>query len=176
MPETIRRVVTGHDATGKAIVLMDGAASKVNVRKTTGGASTLLWVTDTTPADMSGNADAAERQVAITPPLTGSIFRTVEFPPEKDYLSKFSGEEMMAEMGVGHSGKAGEKPRHPGMHRTDSIDYAVVISGEVDMLLDDSEVHLKAGDVVVQQGTNHAWANRGDAPCLIAFVLIGGNR
>ncbi len=81
MPETIRRVVTGHDATGKAIVLMDGAASKVNVRKTTGGASTLLWVTDTTPADMSGNADAAERQVAITPPLTGSIFRTVEFPP-----------------------------------------------------------------------------------------------
>ena len=76
---------------------------------------------------------------------------------------------MLREMGIG----AGQSDaRHATMHRTKSIDYAVVISGEIDMLLDDSEVHLKAGDVLVQQGTNHAWVNRGKENCRIAFVLI----
>jgi uncharacterized cupin superfamily protein len=79
---------------------------------------------------------------------------------------------MLKEMGLTDTGNVGEKPRHFGMHRTESIDYAVIMSGEIDMFLDDSEVHLKAGDVVVQRGTNHAWVNRGDEPCKIAFILI----
>jgi mannose-6-phosphate isomerase-like protein (cupin superfamily) len=68
--------------------------------------------------------------------------------------------------------KRGLPPRHPAMHRTRTVDYAVVMAGEIDMLLDDSEIHLKAGDVLVQQGTNHAWVNRGAEPCRIAFILI----
>ena len=79
---------------------------------------------------------------------------------------------MIKEMGLHGISKAGEKPRHPAMHATKSIDYALVLAGEIDMLLDDSEVHLNTGDVIVQRGTNHAWVNRGDEPCCIAFVLI----
>ena len=84
MTTTVRRVVTGHDETGKAIVLMDAAAGKVKVRPGTGIGATLLWVTDETPSDMSSHADAAEREIGVPPPINGSIFRTVEFPPEKD--------------------------------------------------------------------------------------------
>jgi quercetin dioxygenase-like cupin family protein len=75
-------------------------------------------------------------------------------------------------MGAGHAAGKAQPPRHHAMHRTRSIDYAIVLSGEIDMLLDESEIHLKAGDVLVQQATNHAWVNRGSAPCRIAFVLI----
>ena len=169
MPSKIRRVVTGHDRDGKAIVLMDGAAENVKVRQATGICATLLWVTDETPAKLSGT-DRADREIGVNPPLTGSIFRVVEFPPEKNLVGGPSSEEVRREMGVSSGGEA---PRHPGMHRTESVDYAIVLKGEIDMLLDDSEVHLKAGDLVVQQGTNHAWANRGNKPCQIAFVLIG---
>ena len=174
MTKTVRRVVTGHDDDGKAIVLMDGVAENVKIRSGTGIGSTLLWMTDETPSDMTGNADAAERETAVPPPINGSIFRTVEFPPEKNAEGGLSNDEVRAQMGVERGGS--EKPaRHPGMHRTASIDYAVIMAGEIDMLMDDSEVHLVAGDVVVQMGTNHAWANRGDEPCQIAFILIGAN-
>ena len=169
MPSKIRRLVTGHDPNRKAIVIMDGEAGNVKVRQATGICSTLLWRTDSTPAELS-DADSADRETGVKPPLTGSIFRVVEFPPEKNLVGGPSSEEVRREMGVSSGGEA---PRHPGMHRTQSVDYAIVLKGEIDMLLDDSEVHLKAGDVVVQQGTNHAWANRGNEPCQIAFVLIG---
>ena len=172
MPTKFRRVVTGHDATGKAIVLMDSEAGNVNVRHGAGPIMTLLWVTDATPADISGGSDTAEREIGIPPPSNGSIFRIVEFPSEKEIVNDLSSEAMMKEMGLAPISPAGERPRHPGMHRTATIDYAVVISGEIDMLLDDSEVHVKAGDIVVQRGTNHAWVNRGDKPCAIAFILI----
>lgn len=172
MNSEIRRVVTSHDETGKAIVLLDGATPNVKVRQTTGIVSTLLWATDSTPPDISGNADAAERDTSVAPPPGGSLFRIVEFPPEKDNVSDASQEEVLKEMGLTSNGEAGGKPQHAHMHRTNSIDYAVVMSGEIVMLLDDSEVNLKAGDVVVQRGTNHAWENRGDEPCRIAFVLI----
>jgi hypothetical protein len=173
MPLSVRRVVTGHDEEGKAVVLMDGEAGNVKVRQATGIGSALLWVTDSTPPDLSGDSDAAEREIGVAPPPRGSIFRIVEFPPEKNPESPLSNEEMIKEMGLDHPGKPGEKPRHPAMHRTASIDYGIVLSGEIDMWLDDSEVHLKAGDVIVQRGTNHAWVNRGDQPCRIAFILIG---
>ena len=176
MSSKIRRVVTGHDENGKAIVLMDGEASKIRINQAAGTRSNLLWVTDSTPADISGVGDAAEREIGVAPPKMGSIFRIVEFPPEKDLGRDVNNVEMIKEMGLAGTTDAGAKPRHPAMHRTDSIDYAVVLSGEIDMLLDDSEVHLKAGDVVVQRGTNHAWVNQGDEPCRIAFILIGAER
>jgi len=138
-----RRIVTGHDAQGRAAILHDGAAPNVK-RRPSGLVSTLLWTTDESPADVKGNEDRAAREIGIPPPERGSIFRVVDFPP----------------------GVKGE------MHRTRSIDYAVVIEGEIDMLLPDGEVHLRAGDVLVQQATDHAWENRGKGNCRIAFILV----
>ncbi len=168
MARQTRRVVTGHDANGKAVVLIDGAAPNAKLRKATGLTSTLLWVTVRSPADNCGSADAAEREIGVAPPPRGSIFRVVDFPPAVDF-GAVDNAAMLREMGMA-GGQGGA--RHAGMHRTESVDYAVVISGEIDMLLDDSEVHLKAGDVLVQRGTNHAWVNRGRENCRIAFVLI----
>jgi quercetin dioxygenase-like cupin family protein len=138
----VRRVVTGHDERGHARVTFDETMS--NVHKPRPGASwNVVWTTDTIPADNAGEADAGARQVGTTLP-GGTVFRVIEFLP-------------------------GVAPR---VHRTDSIDYAVVMSGEIDMQLDDTEVHLKAGDVLVQRGTVHNWVNRGDKLCIMAFVLI----
>ena len=173
MLQPIRRVVTVCDGEGKAVVGIDGPARNVRVRKASGGlVSTLLWVTDETPADISGRADRADREVGVAPPPRGSAFRIVDFPPTADSAS-MDNEAVIREMGISHAGaKAGDGARHPLMHRTRSIDYAIVMSGEIDMLLDDTEVRLRAGDVLVQQGTSHAWVNRGREICRIAFVLI----
>ena len=160
----VRRIVTGH-RDGKAVVLFDGAAPNQKLRQASGLVSTLAWVTDETPADISGAADRSLREIGVPPPPNGTIFRVVDFPPEGAARSR---EDILKEMGVSDAGGA----RHAAMHRTRSIDYAVVLEGEIDMLLDDSEVHLQAGDVLVQQGTNHAWVNRGARPCRIAFVLV----
>jgi mannose-6-phosphate isomerase-like protein (cupin superfamily) len=168
----LRRVVTGHDTSGKAVVIMDGPCSNVKIRAAAGGlVSTLAWATDETPVDVSGNADRAERNIGVAPPECGSVFRIVEFPPAAGSTDQISHEAVLKEMGL--SGSASGQ-RSPFMHRTRSIDYAVVMEGEIDMLLDDSEVHLCAGDILVQQATNHAWVNRGSKPCRIAFVLIDG--
>jgi len=173
MTKTVRRVVTGHDDAGRAVVLIDAPAGNVKVRQASGGlVSTLLWATDEVPADISGRSDRAERNMGVAPPPRGSVFRIVDFPPTGD-ASALDNEAVVREMGIAGGRRRDAAPsRHPLMHRTRSIDYAVVISGEIDMLLDDSEVHLEAGDVLVQQGTNHAWVNRGSEACRIAFVLI----
>ena len=138
----VRRVVTGHDGNGRAVVTIDEMAKNV-VSNRPGQAGCVMWTTEAFPVDNSGGGDGAQRKVATTLP-GGTVFRVVEFGP-------------------------GVTPR---MHRTDSIDYGVVMSGEIDMQLDGSEVHLKAGDVIVQRGTIHNWVNRGKAPCVIAFVLV----
>ncbi len=139
----IRRVVTGHDKSGRAVVMIDEIAKNVTSSRP-GQAATVVWTTDQLPADNDGDTDTSARNVS-TSESNGSVFRVVEYGP-------------------------GVTPR---MHRTDSIDYAVVIAGEIDMQLDDSEVHLKAGDILVQRGTIHNWVNRGKVPCVIAFALIG---
>jgi hypothetical protein len=171
MAQPVRRVVTGHDGSGTAIVLSDGAAPNVRARDN-GMVSTLLWATDETPADIAGSADRADRQSGVAPPPAGTILRVVDFPPEPASGSAFDNAEMLRQMGLPEDNPAAARIKHPGAHRTRSIDYAIVLAGEIDMLLDDSSVHLKAGDILVQQGTNHAWVNRGSAPCRVAFVLI----
>jgi mannose-6-phosphate isomerase-like protein (cupin superfamily) len=173
MSASIRRVVTGKDGAGKAIVVTDGAASRVHVRKELGVTNTVIWVTDSTPAKLSEPGDAANQEVGVVPPPNGTIFRIVEFGPAKDVQVDYQTRRQIFErMGLAPEGPSREKPRDPGMHRTRTVDYAVILSGEIDMLLDDSEVHLNAGDVVIQRGTNHAWVNRGNEPCNVAFVLI----
>jgi mannose-6-phosphate isomerase-like protein (cupin superfamily) len=173
VPSPIRRVVTGKDAAGKAVVLTDSIASNVRARKETGAAATFLWLTDSSPADISQRAGIEAQPAGILPPPKGTIFRVVEFAPEKDIDADYETRlRHTRQLGLAPEGPTRERPRDPGMHRTRTLDYAVILSGEIDMLLDDSEVHLKAGDVVIQQGTNHAWVNRGDRPCQVAFILI----
>lgn len=138
----IRRVVTGHDEDGRAVVAIDEVCKNVISRRP-GHASCVVWSTGTFPADDSEPADGGAREVATTDP-NGTVFRVIEYQP-------------------GVSGRN---------HRTESIDYAVVLSGEIDMELDGSVVHLRAGDVLVQRGTIHNWINRGEEPCVIAFVLV----
>jgi mannose-6-phosphate isomerase-like protein (cupin superfamily) len=165
----IRRIVTSHDAGGKAIVLTDGAAPNARVRPGTGITATLLWTTTSMPATYS-NEDRGNDTVATAPPPGGTVLRVVEFPPES--AMHHDGSNPLAAMGLAHDTMGRRPATHPHMHATDSVDYAIVIEGEIDMLLDDSEVHMKTGDILVQQGTNHAWVNRGAAPCKVAFVLI----
>ncbi len=171
LADHVRRVVTKVDDSGKAVVLFDSDAPNKKVRPQRGTVSRLLWTTGETPADISGPSDRGMREIGVAPPVGGSIFRVIDIPPTPkevddlplDYLHK---------QHVGSIPKRHLPPTHPLMHATRTIDYAIIMSGEIDMLLDDSELHFKAGDVLVQQGTNHAWVNRGSEPCRIAFVLI----
>ena len=172
MNRGIRRIVTTHDRDGKAVVLFDGDAPNVKVRKVGGFVSTLMWVLDALPARHSAEKDLADATIGTAPPPNGAVFRIVDFPPVKGEPDAEAHRRMTEEMGLAHRHHAGQPPRHPFMHRTKSVDFGIVLSGEIDMLLDESEVHVKAGDVVIQQGTNHAWVNRGSKTCRIAFILI----
>ena len=165
----MRRVVTGHDAAGKAVVLFDGPATP-RQRSPGGNAVATLWVTGETPVELADRGDRGETAVGVPPPPSGSIFRIVEFPPTMPAAAPVDHHRMLAGMGIDPETQG--YARHPNTHRTKSIDYAIVLEGEIDMLLDDSEIHMKAGDVLVQQGTNHAWVNNGERPCRIAFVLL----
>jgi quercetin dioxygenase-like cupin family protein len=142
MSLTIRRVVTGHDENGRAIVLIDELSKNI-VQSRPGADATVVWTSEGFPVDNDGSTDASGRKVGTTLD-NGTVFRVVSFGP-------------------------GVAPRN---HRTDSIDYATIISGEIDMELDGTTVHLKAGDVLVQRGTIHNWVNKGTAPCVIAFALV----
>ena len=137
-----RRVVTGHDETGRAVVKIDEISQNL-VSSRPGATASVVWTTQGFPVDNTGNEDQGRRPTGTTLD-NGAVFRVLELAP-------------------------GASPRN---HRTDSIDYAVVMAGEIDMELDDTTVHLKAGDVLVQRGTIHNWVNRGTQPCVIAFVLI----
>jgi quercetin dioxygenase-like cupin family protein len=171
MLKPIRRVVTGHDARGRSVIVSDGPSPHVLAlpgRPDFG--LTNLWVTDATPASNEGQADAAARPVVLEPPPGGSILRVVEFPPDKA-PGGFDRKAAFAAMGADHAMDP-DASRHPGMHKTSTVDYAIVLAGEIWALMDVGETLLKAGDCLVQRGTNHAWSNRSDRPCLVAFILI----
>jgi quercetin dioxygenase-like cupin family protein len=171
----IRRVVTGHDEGGRAVVVMDDPAANVLHRPSRPGvALTDLWATSGTPAART-DGDPVDRPVVLHPPPGGTVFRIIQFDPEDPgAVAQADGATAFAAMGAAGAVVAGA--RHPYMHRTDTVDYAMVLQGSITMLLDDEDVELGAGDVVIQNGTNHAWANRGQAPCLMAFVLIDASR
>lgn len=171
MAKSIRRVVTGHDDQGRAICVSDSIATDILQRPSRPGVTlTNFWKCSTSPAEYDGEEETLGGPFVLHPPKSGSVFRVVEFEPENpEVLKTLDGKAAFAEMGAANN--IVENARHPFMHRTNSVDYAVVLSGEITMLLDDSEVLLKAGDVVVQRGTNHAWSNQGTETCLIAFVL-----
>ncbi len=170
----VRRVVTGHDANGKAIVISDGACPAVRSNPLRPGhVSTDVWKTDSSPVVIHARpADPTLGPRQIHPPKQGTVIRIAEIQPESEDLRNISPErarEIFKAMG---NEKAWSGSRHPMMHRTETIDYAVVLEGELVMLLDEEDVHLKAGDVVIQCGTNHAWSNRSNKPCKILYVLM----
>ena len=166
----IRRVVTKLDPTGKAVVMIDERTALERPRGPTYVGN--LWVTEASPPDYSWSADRGKTKIGLMPPKGGSVFRVVDFPPEREALDHMGKGAMQDVVGAAGTPAKGIAPRHPLMHRTRTLDYAIVMSGEIDMLVDEGEVHLKAGDVVVQQATNHAWVNRGTQPCRIAFILL----
>lgn len=142
MSLNIRRVVTGHDDQGRARVLIDEPVKNIASQRP-GALYSVIWSTEGFPVNNDGDVDPSRRKIGTTI-ANGTVFRIVSFGP-------------------------GVTPRN---HRTDSIDYAVVMSGEIDMELDDTTIHLKAGDVLVQRGTIHNWVNKGTEPCIIAFTLV----
>jgi quercetin dioxygenase-like cupin family protein len=142
----IRRVVTGHDNNNVAKVILDTPATNAKYPQA-GQVSTMMWCTDRMPCAMPiGEAveDMGARIIGTPPPPNGTRFAIIDFPPGN----------------------------HPHMHRTETIDYVIVIEGEIEMDMDDSTVKLKAGDILIQRGTNHAWANRSGKRARVAFVLI----
>jgi mannose-6-phosphate isomerase-like protein (cupin superfamily) len=145
MSPNIRRVVTGHDDQGRARVLIDETVRNV-VSPRPGALYSVIWSSEGFPVSNDGDVDPSGKKIATTI-SNGTVFRIVSFG-------------------------SGVAPRN---HRTDSIDYAVVMSGEIDMDLDGTLVHLKAGDVLVQRGTIHNWINKGTEPCVIAFTLVSAN-
>ncbi|HET7886218.1 MAG TPA: cupin domain-containing protein [Bradyrhizobium sp.] len=166
----IRRVVTGLDADNKAVVLFDSQmplqAGPLGLKATN------LWVTNSYPLGFSFKDDTASIPVGISPLDNGTKFRVVEFPP-LDAATEAKMEPGALMKAVGPVAPARGRPViHPLMHRTRSVDYAVVLSGEIDMVLDESIVHLRSGDTIVQQATNHAWVNHGTETCRILFVLM----
>ena len=176
MGRKIRRVVTGHDENGVATVIMDGDADCILRRSNRPGVTlTNLLQNAKTPAAMEQHDDPVTGPLILHPPRNGSVFRIVQFDPENpNELAKLDGKSAFSEMGAGAN--IVEGARHPFMHRTDSLDYAVVLTGEIYMMMDEDEYLVKAGDVIVQQGTNHAWSNRGTEPCQIAFILIDAEK
>jgi mannose-6-phosphate isomerase-like protein (cupin superfamily) len=164
MASASRRIVTGHDAEGESVIVIDGSPTPFGA----------YWLTDSTPVNNTGAGDAGQQVRKLEPPPGGSIFRFAAIPPEDPKVSREERErqtaKMFAQMDATHC--RADTTRHPGMHKTRTIDYVILLSGEVTLLVDKGEVDLKPFDVVVQRGTNHAWVNKGKEPALIAAVLI----
>lgn len=172
MSKPPRRVVTGHNAEGKSVFISDGPTAHVFQRNPGSAIVMELWETSTTPASNQGNEDAIARGFRLPPPKKGSVFRMIDYPPDKERLKALEIERRSDDGSGWHAAADKGNPRHLGFHKTNSIDYAIVLKGEIYALMDEGEVLLKAGDVLIQRGTNHAWSNRTDEPCTVAFVLI----
>ncbi|RRJ86613.1 cupin domain-containing protein [Gulosibacter macacae] len=174
----VRRIVTGHDDKGRAIILRDEADAPNAFTSATipGFGATVLWSTLGGTIDHVGDVDAAPADAKIDFPAPGeTVVRIADFPPDAVYPQN-AGDAVFDEIdghderGAGTEHSAG---KHFWFHRTDSLDYAVVLEGEITLLVDEGEVTMGPGDVAIQRATAHAWSNRTDAVCRMMFVLIG---
>jgi mannose-6-phosphate isomerase-like protein (cupin superfamily) len=175
---TIHRVVTGHDPQGKAIVSSSGPLpTVVEIAAIPGTWFHEVWSTAASPAPVDNGSDPTLAPLRLPPPAHGTRIRFVDIPPDTpDFLAHGSDRMKQAFTQAGDATVSTVKPHspHPLMHRTESVDYGIVIEGELTLVLDDTEVALRPGSVVVQRGTNHAWANRSGRPCRMLFVLVDG--
>lgn len=174
----IHRVVTGHDAAGKAVVASAGPLPTVaEIAAIPGTVFHEVWSTAAAPAPVDNGADPSTGPLRLPPPARGTRIRFVDIPPDSAELLQGGAARMHAafsQIGDAAASTVKHDSPHPLMHRTETVDYGVVIEGELTLVLDDSEVALRPGSVVVQRGTNHAWANRSGRPCRMLFVLIDG--
>ncbi len=174
----IHRVVTGHDAQGKAVVTINALLpTVVEVAAIPGTIFHEVWSTTATPASIGNGGDPTIGTLMLPPPKHGTRIRFVDIPPDTPELLAQGAAKMkaaFAQIGDEKASTVKAHSPHPLMHRTESVDYGVVIEGEVTLVLDDSEVALKPGSVVIQRGTNHAWANRSGKPCRMLFMLVDG--
>jgi mannose-6-phosphate isomerase-like protein (cupin superfamily) len=174
----IRRIVTGHDADGQAIIAADGRLpTVVELSAVPGTIFHEVWSTQGSPASVDNGPDPSIGPIQLPPPRHGTRIRFVDIPPDTEDFLRHGTEKMKdAFHQIGDAGastvKAGSP--HPLMHRTETIDYGIVIAGEITLVLDKGETLLKEGDVVIQRGTNHAWANRSGKPCRMLFILVDG--
>ncbi len=171
--------MTGHDAAGKAIIASDAPPTRVHLVGGPGGATFFeVWNTRETPAQIDRQpGEPAESGLVMAPPKNGTRIRVIDFPPEGDAiraLSQAQARETFGAMGSAEASKAKAGAPHPLMHRTETVDYGIVLEGEITMVVDEDETIIRAGDIVIQRGTNHAWANRSGRNCRMAFILIAG--
>ena len=175
---SIHRVVTGHDADGKAVITSDGPLpTAVAIDAIPRTAFHEVWSTAGAPAPVDNGTDPTLGPLVLPPPKQGTRLRFVDIPPDTDEFLTQGASKMkdaFEQIGDEKASTVQADSPHPLMHRTESVDYGVVIEGELTLVLDDSEVLLKPGSVVVQRGTNHAWANRSGLPCRMLFVLVDG--
>jgi hypothetical protein len=172
MAQKIRRVITGLNAQGQSTVLFDDQNGQVKEMESMAGVVlTDVWETTSSPADNSGAKDAIRRPVRLEPLAGGSILRVVEFPPDTAWLGKVDAAAAFASIGAGSARDSHSSD--PMRHKTATIDYIVVLKGEIHAVLDTGSVLLKQGDLFVQRGTVHSWSVKGTEPCLIAAILIG---
>ncbi len=176
---TIRRIVTAHDASGQAIVASDGPPSHVEeIQAMPGTIFHELWASAAAPARIDNGPDPTGGALQLLPPPHGTRMRIVDFPPESAQWLAHGAEHApaaFAQMGDARASTRRDDSPHPRMHRTETLDYGVVLEGRITLVLDDSETTLGPGCVVVQRGSNHAWANRSSNPCRMLFVLIDGS-
>lgn len=175
----IRRVVTGHDQNGKAVVLSDGPVPSVHTNPLRPGhVSNDIWRTGAAPVPITRDeAEPTAGPRRLHPGPGGTVFRISEVAPETEAIRNLTPEkarEIFRAVGNEAASTFGRGGHHPLMHRTETVDYAVVLDGEIYLVLDDTEVKLTAGDVVIQRGTNHAWSNRSGKPVRMLYVLIDG--
>ena len=173
------RIVTGHDANGKAVIISNAPPTRSQLIGGPGGPTFIeVWHTLETPALIHAQpAECDESNLVLAPPKDGTRIRVIDFPPEGEEIRKLTGASAAAkfkEMGSEHASTSNDSAPHPLMHKTKTVDYGIVLEGEITLVLDKDEVALKAGDIIIQNGTNHAWANRSGEICRMAFVLIDG--
>ena len=174
----IHRVVTGHDADGKAVVASDGPLpTVVELKMIPGTVFHEVWATAGSPVAVDNGADPTTGPLTLPPPKQGTRIRFVDIPPDTaEYLTHGAArmKDAFEQIGDVKASTVKAHSPHPLMHRTESVDYGIVVEGEMTLVLDDSEVLLRTGSVVIQRGTNHAWANRSGRPCRMLFVLVDG--
>lgn len=176
---TFRRIVTGHDANGKAVIISDAPPLHTQLVGGIGGPTFFeVWHTLETPAlIMAQPAEPDELGLVLPPPKNGTRIRVIEFPPEGKEIQNLSSADAAAKfrsMGDEKASTSDEAAPHPLMHRTKTVDYGIVLEGEITLVLDREEVNIQAGDIIIQNGTNHAWANRSGKICRMVFILIDG--
>lgn len=168
---SVRRVVTGHDDQGRSTFLADGIATCIQEMASMPGlALTDLWETDVAPASNEGTADSVDRPVRLEPPAKGSVFRIVEFPPDSMWRGGADAAAAFGSIGAGRAHD--DRSSDPMMHRTNTVDYLIVLQGEIHAIMETGETLLRPGDVLVQRGTVHSWSVRGEEPCIVAAILV----